>query len=99
CPTAPGSIVVALADKMDTLAAFFGIGEPPTGSRDPFALRRAALGMIRIILESQLRLPLREFVGADVLDFIADRLKVHLREQGGRHDLIAAVFALDEDDL
>lgn len=99
CPTEPTSIIVALADKIDTLAAFFGIGEPPTGSRDPYALRRAALGMIRIILENKLRLPLQQFIGADVLEFIADRLKVHLREQGTRHDLIAAVFALREDDL
>jgi glycyl-tRNA synthetase beta chain len=113
CPTAPDSIAVALADKIDTLVAFFAIGEKPTGSRDPFALRRAAQGIIRIILENKLRLPLaREFLtiagnfGVDphkltdeLLDFIADRLKVHLREQGVRHDLIAAVFALGEDDL
>jgi glycyl-tRNA synthetase beta chain len=99
CPTGPESIAVALADKIDTLAAFFGIGEPPTGSRDPYALRRAALGMIRIILENKLRLPLQRFISAEVLAFIADRLKVHLREQGVRHDLIAAVFALREDDL
>src|SRR5207237_244155 len=58
CPTAPDSIVVALADKLDALEAFFFIGEAPTGSRDPFALRRAALGTIRLILENRLRLPL-----------------------------------------
>ncbi len=58
CPTAPESVVAALADKIDTLAAFFAIGEKPTGSRDPFALRRAALGTIRLILENKLRLPL-----------------------------------------
>jgi len=102
CPIGADSIVVALADKIDTLAAFFGIGEPPTGSRDPYALRRAALGMIRMVLENELRLPLRQFIAADVLDFIADRLKVHLREQGVSHDLIAAAFAQpdgSEDDL
>ncbi|HEX5319070.1 MAG TPA: glycine--tRNA ligase subunit beta [Stellaceae bacterium] len=99
CPAAPDSVTLALADKIDTLTAFFGIGEPPTGSRDPFALRRAALGMIRIILENSLRLSLHRFVTRDVLNFVADRLKVHLREQGVRHDLIAAVFALDETDL
>lgn len=99
CPAAPDSVALALADKIDTLTAFFGIGEPPTGSRDPFALRRAALGMIRIILENSLRLSLHRFVTRDVLNFVADRLKVHLREQGVRHDLIAAVFALDETDL
>jgi glycyl-tRNA synthetase beta chain len=113
CPTAPVSIVVALADKIDALAAFFAVGEKPTGSRDPFALRRAAQGTIRLILENELRLSLRVAFGhaaatlgpgyqpatADLLAFIADRLKVHLREQGVRHDLIAAVFALGEDDL
>ena len=121
CPSASISVAVALADKLDTLTGFFGRGEKPTGSRDPFALRRAALGVIRIILENDLRLPLRtilagswkaysgqgamlryqtEQVADDVLGFIADRLKVHLRERGVRHDLIAAVFALTgEDDL
>jgi glycyl-tRNA synthetase beta chain len=114
CPTAPESIVVALADKIDSLAAFFAIGEAPTGSRDPFALRRAALGVIRIILENGLRIGLGNAFGtaleapgeglvADgqqagnyaegLLRFVADRLKVHLREQGVRHDLIAAVFS------
>jgi glycyl-tRNA synthetase beta chain len=113
CPAAPESIVVALADKIDALAAFFAIGEKPTGSRDPFALRRAAQGVIRIILENKLRLSLRPLftrganffavntgaTAGEVLDFIADRLKVHLRAEGVRHDLIAAVFALGEDDL
>jgi len=119
CPTAPVSIAVALADKIDTLVAFFSIGETPTGSRDPFALRRAALGIIRLIIENKLRLPLASVLGAaftigangkrggfeknpagDLLAFFADRLKVHLREKGARHDLIAAVFALGgEDDL
>jgi glycyl-tRNA synthetase beta chain len=59
CPTAPVSVAVALADKIDTLVGFFGIGEKPTGSKDPFALRRAALGIIRLIVENRLRLPLR----------------------------------------
>lgn len=109
CPTAPISIAVALADKIDTLVGFFGIGETPTGSKDPFALRRAALGVIRLILENNLRMPLgRVFetagasaeLGVELISFFADRLKVHLREQGTRHDLISAVFALGgEDDL
>ena len=60
CPTAPVSVAVALADKIDTLVGFFAIGEKPTGSRDPFALRRAALGVIRIVLENGLRLSLRD---------------------------------------
>ena len=60
CPTAPVSVAVALADKIDTLVGFFGIGEKPTGSKDPFALRRAALGIIRLILENGVRLSLRE---------------------------------------
>jgi glycyl-tRNA synthetase beta chain len=106
CPTTPDSVVAALADKIDSLVAFFAIGEKPTGSRDPFALRRAALGVIRLILENRLRLPLtRAFetaysaLGRDLPDpseeliaFIADRLKLHLREQGTPHSLIAAVF-------
>lgn len=112
CPTEPESIVVALADKLDTLAGFFAIDEKPTGSKDPFALRRAALGVIRLIVENKLRLPLGDAfakaaglyqgLGAPdgILDFFADRLKVHLREGGVRHDLVSAVFALGgEDDL
>jgi glycyl-tRNA synthetase beta chain len=115
CPTAPVSVTIALADKVDTLAAFFVIGERPTGSGDPFALRRAALGLIRIILEEGLRIELRSLsliaqpmpmkdgeVANHVVEFIADRLKVHLRAQGIRHDLIAAAFSRAdrmEDDL
>jgi glycyl-tRNA synthetase beta chain len=117
CPTAPTSVVTALADKLDTLVGFFAIGEKPTGSKDPFALRRAALGVLRLILENRLRLPLRAAfeqalagyagrlpeldraaVSAELLDFFADRLKVHLREGGVRHDLISAVFAAGQDD-
>jgi glycyl-tRNA synthetase beta chain len=128
-PTAPESIVTALADKIDSLVAFFAIGEKPTGSRDPFALRRAALGVIRLILENRLRLPLGEMfdtavsklprdlthpsgsdpwdslvpaISAELLAFTAERLKVHLREEGIRQDLIAAAFAQignNEDDL
>jgi glycyl-tRNA synthetase beta chain len=101
-PTAPVSIAVALADKLDTLIGFFRIDEKPTGSRDPFALRRAALGVIRILLTSQIRLPLAAVgagKGSELLAFFADRLKVMLREQGKRHDLVDAVFALGDDDL
>ncbi|MBB4287073.1 glycine--tRNA ligase subunit beta [Roseospira goensis] len=139
CPTVPASVVVALADKIDTLVGFWMIDEKPTGSRDPFALRRAALGVIRLVVENGLRLPLaRVFEAArtayvtqrlvaapgaaaapagaegaaegtadgtdavlgDLLGFFADRLKVHLRDRGVRHDLVSAVFALGgEDDL
>jgi glycyl-tRNA synthetase beta chain len=124
CPSAPFSVAVALADKLDTLVGFFAVGEKPTGSRDPFALRRAALGVIRIIVENRLRLPLRPAiatvyrayegldalrrntpepageVSAELLEFFADRLKVHLRGTGARHDLVSAVFAVGgEDDL
>ena len=160
-PTDPVSIAVALADKIDTLVGFWAIDEKPTGSKDPYALRRAALGIIRIITENQLRFPLYErailhslcfaeralstFEGmvstkarsldfvlpgladalaqrahqmvssdealqtalvhfdaliTDLLSFFADRLKVQLREQGARHDLVDAVFALEgQDDL
>jgi glycyl-tRNA synthetase beta chain len=105
-PEAPVSIAVALADKLDTLMGFFGIDEKPTGSRDPYALRRAALGVIRIILASGLRVPLKGVLAGSgpetvdaILAFLADRLKVLLRDQGQRHDLVDAVFALGDDDL
>jgi glycyl-tRNA synthetase beta chain len=90
---------VALADKLDTLVSFFAIDEKPTGSRDPYALRRAALGVIRILLATRTRLPLVAFASADLIAFFADRLKVLLREQGERHDLVDAVFALGDDDI
>jgi glycyl-tRNA synthetase beta chain len=90
---------VALADKLDTLVSFFAIDEKPTGSRDPYALRRAALGVIRILLATRTRLPLSKFAGDDLIAFFADRLKVLLREQGERHDLVDAVFALGDDDI
>jgi glycyl-tRNA synthetase beta chain len=164
-PTDPVSVAVALADKIDTLVGFWAIDEKPTGSKDPYALRRAALGVIRLVLENDLKLPLisllakpfardakdvlfEEFVQArklveaiedsaiaglvdhptlpdlesifrqrqlgnseslarimyvralDLLSFFADRLKVYLRDQGARHDLIDAVFSLEgQDDL
>ena len=109
-PTAPLSIAVALADKLDQLCAFFAVGEIPTGSGDPYALRRAALGIIRIIRENGLRLPLfKLFHEAAIdlpapvpvtalLDFIADRLRVQLRTEGERHDVLSAVFATGADD-
>jgi len=101
-PSDPVSIAVALADKIDTLTGFWKIDEKPTGSKDPYALRRAALGVIRIVLDNSLRLHLAKISGvsADLLSFFADRLKVQLREQGARHDLVDAVFALEgQDDL
>jgi glycyl-tRNA synthetase beta chain len=132
-PTDPVSVAVALADKIDTLVGFWAIDEKPTGSKDPYALRRAALGVIRLVLENDLRLNVtavttphlvrvrpavsaaglvqvaaaRPFGGRevdsdliDLLAFFADRLKVYLRDQGARHDLIDAVFALEgQDDL
>jgi glycyl-tRNA synthetase beta chain len=168
-PTDPVSVAVALADKIDTLVGFWAIDEKPTGSKDPYALRRAALGVIRLVLENNLRFPVGRFIRAahhglyfcsdrdaiglsqdrivhvddlgqdigaeqiliarnagdqfdwdlgirqtvqhmkleaaanvaqDLLSFFADRLKVYLRDQGARHDLIDAVFALEgQDDL
>lgn len=166
-PTAPLTVAVALADKLDTLVGFFAIDEKPTGSKDPFALRRAALGVIRLVLENGVRAPIGEWavnagisalessekrirpndsewgfimvdlhrdvresllgkavllrsgwnpypqeasshystaervrgVSDDLLAFFADRLKVLLRDQGQRHDLVDAVFALGDDDL
>jgi glycyl-tRNA synthetase beta chain len=107
CPTAAETIAVSLADKIDTLVGFFNIDEKPTGSKDPFALRRAALGVIRLIVENDLRVNLQQLFASagsqgniGLMDFFADRLKVHLRGQGVRHDLVSAVFALGgEDDL
>jgi glycyl-tRNA synthetase beta chain len=155
-PTAPLSVAVALADKLDTLVGFFAIDEKPTGSKDPYALRRAALGVIRTLLDANVRLPLfgvfstahmqlasqvsgerladdrwaryqaAKLLGTDddnampiastvrvdvdpieerlsdvraILEFFADRLKVTLKDQGKRHDLVDAVFALGDDDL
>jgi glycyl-tRNA synthetase beta chain len=117
-PSDPVSIAVALADKIDTLVGFWAIDEKPTGSKDPYALRRAALGVIRLIVENALRLQLTKLakfaiaglpekftadsakLPIDLLAFFAERLKVQLREQGARHDLVDAVFALEgQDDL
>ena len=166
-PTAPVTVAVAMAEKLDTLVGFFAIDEKPTGSKDPYALRRAALGVIRLVLENAVRMPLQGMVfvageylsgmrnleklpnydrasvvrkavlhkeeveadririaamlegaddadwrhgaldyqagltqlGWDVLAFFADRLTVLLRDKGQRHDLVAAVFALGDDDL
>jgi glycyl-tRNA synthetase beta chain len=129
-PSDPVAAAVALADKIDTLVGFWAIKEKPTGSKDPYALRRAALGIIRVLLDNKIRLafvPLferlfRELtsvlviraeriapgidrtivtpIESDLLSFFADRLKVQLREQGARHDLVDAVFALEgQDDL
>ena len=111
-PTDPVSVAVALADKLDTLTGFWAIDEKPTGSKDPFALRRAALGVVRILIENRIRLALTSvfakafanFKGgadqsSDLLAFFHDRLKVYLRDQGARHDLIDAVITPQSDDL
>ncbi|MDR4306819.1 glycine--tRNA ligase subunit beta [Chelatococcus sambhunathii] len=152
-PTAPVSIAVALADKIDTLVGFWAIGEKPTGSKDPYALRRAALGVVRVVLENGARIKLNQLINrairdhaarqlvledrdiaekladaalllgredlweefdaqgwtteghsefrddldrkvrSDLIAFLADRLKIQLREQGARHDLVDAVFS------
>ncbi|CDN46673.1 glycine--tRNA ligase subunit beta [Neorhizobium galegae] len=120
-PEGKVGLTVALADKLDTLVGFWAIDEKPTGSKDPFALRRAALGVVRILLERKVRLPLntvlrtailpiedikpfvtdvsKDVVITDLLSFFHDRLKVYLRDQGARHDLIDAVLTPDSDDL
>jgi glycyl-tRNA synthetase beta chain len=105
-PSEPVAVAVALADKIDMLTGFWAIDEKPTGSKDPYALRRAALGVIRLLLDNNIRLPLRAAFaqaraavdGNDLLAFFADRLKVQLREQGARHDLVDAVLALESQD-
>ena len=97
-PTAPVTVAVSLADKLDSLTQFFAAGMQPTGSKDPFALRRSALGVIRLLTDNSLRMPIARENG--LLEFFADRLKVQQREAGVRPDLIDAVFALGgEDDL
>jgi glycyl-tRNA synthetase beta chain len=133
-PTDPVAVTLALADKLDSLAGFWAIDEKPTGSGDPFGSRRAALGVVRILLTAGVRLPLGrpeetsstgspaygcalrralwlhlphdsggakalDVLNNDLLAFLADRLKVQLRDQGKRHDLVDAVFALGDDDL
>jgi glycyl-tRNA synthetase beta chain len=140
-PADPVSVAVALADKIDILTGFWAIDEKPTGSKDPYALRRAALGVIRLVIDNKIRVRLSEILGLqykvihkhlhdsatlfdvvktqdgtilsnprdvplhdslvpNLLAFFADRLKVQLREQGARHDLVDAVFALPgQDDL
>jgi glycyl-tRNA synthetase beta chain len=138
-PSEPVAIAVALADKIDTLVGFWAIDEKPTGSKDPYGLRRAALGIIRIILDNRLRLHLARALGhaiagymsqdnrnvragvegwakssetlrdvvqsaynawtaSGVREFVSDRLKVQLRQQGARHDLVDAVFSFGEED-
>jgi glycyl-tRNA synthetase beta chain len=93
-------LTVALADKLDTLVGFWAIDEKPTGSKDPYALRRAALGVVRMILEKGIRLPIASVAkDADLLSFFHDRLKVYLRDQGARHDIIDAVLTPEADDL
>lgn len=99
-PTNPVAVTVALADKLDTLVGFWAIDEKPTGSKDPYALRRAALGVIRVLLEKDVRLALLSVAkDADLLSFFHDRLKVYLRDLGARHDIIDAVLTPDADDL
>ncbi len=107
-PISPVSIAVALADKIDMLTGFWAIDEKPTGSKDPFALRRAALGVIRILLVNKLRIDLSEVFkaanstadAANLLAFFHDRLKVHLKGEGIAHDVIDACLAMhDSDDL
>ncbi len=105
-PTAPVSVAVALADKIDTLTGFWAIDEKPTGSKDPFALRRAALGVIRLVLENNLTLPLnavfasanKDADGENLLAFFHDRLKVFLKDKGVRHDVIDACIAMEGND-
>ncbi|SEJ41900.1 glycyl-tRNA synthetase beta chain [Sphingobium sp. AP50] len=111
-PVAPVTVAVSLADKLDSIWSFFDIDEKPTGSKDPFALRRAVLGVIQLITRNNLRFSLETLrlwaerpifssqATADLNNFFADRLKVQQKEAGVRHDLIDAVFALGgEDDL
>ena len=106
-PTAPVTVAVSLADKLDTLVGFFQIDEKPTGSKDPFALRRAALGILRTILDNSIRVSMRDLItaaahpggsqeaGREIASFLIERLKVQQREAGIRHDMIDAVVAVE----
>ena len=105
-PTAPVTIAVSLADKLDSLVGFFQFGEKPTGSKDPFALRRAALGILELIIENELRVSMRELItaaahqgganaGRELAGFLIERLKVQQREAGIGHDMIDAVVAVE----
>lgn len=118
-PRAPVSMALALADKLDQLTGFFAIGEKPGGSGDPYALRRAGLGVIRILTENGVTAPLRSLIAQaaeqfpttvigdaarpalieEVFAFLIERLRVQLRSQGKRHDILAAVFAAGTDDV
>ena len=108
-PTEPVTVAVSLADKLDSLVRFFAIDERPTGSKDPFALRRAMLGVIAITLQNALRLPFHRFLesqlqrfehgaGTHFMEFAVDRLKVQQRDAGVRHDVIDAVFSRSQED-
>ena len=105
-PKDPVSVAVALADKLDMLTGFWAINEKPTGSKDPFALRRAALGVIRLIMANQLTLPLATIIksvdigsgSANLMEFFQDRLKGFLRDEGIRHDVIDACIAMPGND-
>ena len=105
-PSAPVTVAVALADKMDSLVGFFQFGEKPTGSKDPFALRRAALGILGLIIDNGLRVSMRDLIaaaahqgganaGREIAGFLIERLKVQQREAGIRHDMIDAVVELE----
>jgi glycyl-tRNA synthetase beta chain len=105
-PTAPVTVAVALADKLDSLVGFFQFGEKPTGSKDPFALRRAGLGILGLIIENRLRVSMRELItaaahsggtnaGGEIATFLIERLKVQQKEAGIRHDMIDAVVAVE----
>ena len=103
------TVAVSLADKLDTLVGFFQIDEKPTGSKDPFALRRAAIGILSLILDNDLRVSMFDLItaaahplgsanaGRDIASFLIDRLKVQQRDAGIRHDMIDAVVAVTKD--
>ena len=105
-PTSPVTVAVSLADKVDSLVGFFQFDEKPTGSKDPFALRRAGLGILGLILENKIRVSMRDLItaaahpggadaGRDVATFLIERLKVQQKEAGVRHDMIDAVVAVE----
>ncbi len=95
-PESPLAAIVAVADKLDSIISLFAAGEKPTGSKDPFALRRAALGVLRIMLHHQWNVDLAKMVNSEVTEFFRDRLKTMLKDEGVRHDIIEASFSVSD---
>ena len=93
-PASLAGAILSISDKLDTLTGIFSLGKKPTGDKDPFGLRRAAIGILRIIIEKQLFLDLKDYVNDEVLDFMLDRLDAWLKDQGFQGELFLAIKAI-----